>query len=124
PLERLLRRVWRLWQVDQHAMARRLHIGRVHLACQGGRPQPSQRATACIEREVLAAALVKPAWAHHPRVVATFQIAFLRPGNRGLVPGVAPIDRIAEWVLGNEHLLPIPILVVGGTEQYPYPEID
>ena len=95
------------------------------LVRQRRRPQPRQRAAAGVHRQVVAGALVEPARAHHPRVVAAVEVALLRLRRRRLVPRVALVDRVAERVLGHEDLaVALPVLVVGGAEQDPDAEVD
>ena len=94
------------------------------LVRQRRRPQPRERAAAGVHRQVVARALVVPARAHHPRVVAV-EVALLRHRRRRLVPRVALVDRVAERVVGHEHLaVRLPVLVVGGAEQDPDAEVD
>ena len=124
PLEVDLGRVRRLGQRHRHAAAGRVDVRRVDLVGQRRRPQPRERAAAGVHREVVAGALVVPARAHHPRVVAAVEVALLRLRDRRLVPRVAPVHRVAERVLRDEHLLLGPVLVVGAAEQDPDAEVD
>ncbi len=73
---------------------------------------------------MVAGAAVVPAGAHHPAVVAAFQVALLRLGQRRLVPRVALVDRVAERVVGDERLLGLPVVVVGAAEQDADAEVD
>jgi hypothetical protein len=45
-------------------------------------------------------------------------------GDGVLVPGVAGVHRVAERVVGDELLLPLPVLVVRAAEQDPDAEVD
>ena len=94
-------------------VARGVDVRRVDLVGQRRRPQARERAAAGVERQVVARALVVPARAHHPGVVAAVEVALLRLGDRRLVPRVALVDRVAERVLGDERLLADPVVVVG-----------
>ena len=89
-------------------VAGRLHVRRVDLVGERRRPQPRERAAAGVERQVVARALVVPARAHHPGVVAAVEVALLRLRDRRLVPRVALVDRVAERVLVDERLLARP----------------
>ena len=77
----------------------------------------AMRPAAGIERQVVPGALVVPARAHHPAVVPALQVPLLGLGEGGLVPRVALVHRVAQRVVGNEGLLVLPVLVVGGAEQ-------
>src|SRR5215211_7163804 len=91
-------------QIDLDAAARRLDVAGVHEPGQSRGPQPGQRPAAGVEREVVPGALVQPAWAHHPAVVLV-EVPLLGLGQRGLVPGVPLVYRVAERIAGNEWLL-------------------
>ena len=125
PLERLLGRVRRLRQVDQHARAGRLHVRRLDLVRQRGRPQARERAAAGVEREVVAGALVVPARAHHPRVVAAVEVALLRlaGSSSGSTGGAGRPGCRAGRAATNVSSLD-PVAVVGAAEQDPDAEVD
>ncbi len=98
-------------------------VADVHQPGQRRRPQPRQRTAAGVERQVVAGALVEPARAHNPTVVAV-EVALLRLGDRGLVPGVPLVDRVAERIVRDEGLFVFPILVVRAAQQDADAEVD
>src|ERR671917_427627 len=92
------------------------HCGMVHSNCISGVAAVLGRliSTQC---QVVPGALVIPAWAHDPAVVPTLQVPLLGLRERGLVPRVPLVHRVAKGVMAYEGLLVLPVLVVGGTEQ-------
>ena len=66
---------------------------------------------------------VIPTGRHHPAVLGV-EIALLRPGNRVLIPGMAPVDGITKRILGDEYFLVLPILVVRAPEKNPHPQVN
>ena len=93
----------------------------MHQARQGGRPEPGERSASGVEGQVVGA--VEPAGRHDPAVVAV-EVALLRLRVGVLVPGVPPVHRVPERIPGHEHLLVLPVVVEGVTEQDPDAEID
>src|SRR4029077_15518706 len=79
--------------------------------------------TSGVERQVIARSLVEPAWRHDPGVFV-LEISLLRPGSRGLVPGVPLVHRVAQRVLLYERLAPLPVVVVGAAQQDANVQID
>ena len=88
---------------------------------QRGGPQPGQRPTAGVQRQVVGA--VEPARRHHPAVVVV-EVAFLRLGVGVLVPRVPPIHRIAQRIGLDEHLLVFPVVVIRTAQKDPDTEVD
>ena len=111
-----------LRQVDLNAVAGRLDIA-AHVDEPGQRrgPQPGERAATGVEREMILT--VVPARAHHPAVLVV-KIPLLGMWVCVLVPRMAPIDRIAQRIVPDEHLLVGPVVVVGGSEQDPDAQVD
>ena len=72
---------------------------------------------------MIAGPLVEPARAHDPTVLAA-EIAFLRPRNCRLVPGMMLVHRIAEGILLHEHLGALPIIVIRMAKQNPDVQVD
>ena len=109
-------------QVDEHRVT-----GRLGVAAVSTRPpravahRRGERATTGVGDEVVLA--VEPAGRHRP-AVGTVPVALLRPGDRVLVPGVTPVDRVPERVPGHEHLLVLPVLVERVTEEDADAEVD
>ena len=66
---------------------------------------------------------VVPARAHHPAVLVV-KIPLLRMRVGVLVPRMTAVDRIAQRIVPHEHLLALPIVVIGGPEQDPKTEVD
>ena len=66
---------------------------------------------------------VVPSRRHDPAVFGV-EIALLRSGNGMLIPGMAPVDRVAERVLCDEYLLVFPIVVIGAPEEDSDPQMD
>ena len=68
---------------------------------------------------------VEPARRHRPAVLVV-EVAPSRLGDRVLVPRVPAVDRVAQRVVGHEHLAVRlgPVLVVGVPEQDADPEVD
>ena len=121
PLERGLRPAHRPGQVDQHAVAGGLHVAEVDQAAERGRPEPGDRAAAGVGGEVVGA--VEPARRHDPAVLAV-EVALGRPRDRVLVPRVPAVDRVAQRIAGDEHLLVFPVLVVRAAEQDADAQVD
>ena len=122
PLEGDLGLERRLGQVDDDAVAGRLHeAAEVDEAGQRRRPQAGDRAAAGVEGEVVRA--VEPARRHDPAVLAV-EVALLRLRDGVLVPRVVAVDRVAERVPGDEHLLAFPAVVERAAEQDADAEVD
>jgi hypothetical protein len=85
-------------QQNFHAVAGSFDVTDIYEVRERGDPEPGDRAAASIEREMIAGALVKPAGRHDPCVVAV-EVAPLRLRDRGLVPRMLLIDRIAERIV-------------------------
>ena len=66
---------------------------------------------------------VEPARRHRPRVLVV-EVALLRRRDRVLVPGVAPVDLVAQRVGVGEHLLVFPVPVERVAEQDAQPQVD
>ncbi len=81
------------------------------------------RTAAGVEREVVVGPLIVPARRHDPGVVA-LEVAFLRLGYGRLIPQVALVDRVAQWVLPDERLAFLPVLVVRAAQQDADAEVD
>src|SRR5712691_2499089 len=103
-------------QVDLHAVAGGLHVAAVDQAGQRGHPQPGDGTAAGVERQEVRP--VEPAGGHGPAVLVV-EVTLGRPRDGVLVPRVTPVDRVPELVVGDEHLLVFPVLVIGVTEQDP-----
>src|SRR5215204_1528596 len=118
PLEVGLGHGGRLGQVDLDAIARGFHVATdIDEPCERCGPEPGYRAAAGIQGEVIACAPIVPARAHHPTVVAAFEVPLLGLGECGLVPRVPLVHRIAQRVARYEGLFVLPVLIVGGAEQ-------
>src|SRR6185369_14791577 len=100
----------RLGQGDLHARAGRLDVTDVHQTGEGRRPQARDGPAAGVEREVLAAPAVVPPRRHDPGVLAV-EVALLRLGDGGLVPGVTLVHRVPQRVRLDEGLGLLPVLV-------------
>ena len=66
---------------------------------------------------------VVPARRHDPGVVV-LEVAFLRSRNRGLIPGMLAIDRIAKRIGLHKRLRLFPIVVVRTAKQNANAEVD
>src|SRR5580704_13437809 len=66
---------------------------------------------------------IEPTRRHYPAVLVR-EIALLWRRQRVHVPGMAAVDRIAQWILRNERLLARPVVVVRVSEQDPNTEVD
>ena len=113
----------RLGQVNLHAVAGGLDVADVHLAREGGRPEPCDGPATGVERQVIAGSLVEPARRHDPGVLVV-EVALLRSRDRRLVPRVALIDGIAERIGLDEGLAAIPVVVEGTAEQNADVQVD
>src|SRR4029078_2781896 len=92
-----------LRQLNLDALAGRLDVVDIDLIGERRRPQARDGAAAGVEREAIAGAFIEPARRHHPSVVA-LEVALLRTWNRGLIPGMPLIHRIAERIFIDELL--------------------
>ena len=113
PLERCRPLQSGLRQVDLHAVARGLDVIGLDQSRQRRGPQPRERAAPGVKRQIVGA--VEPTRRHDPAVLVC-QVTPLRLGVGVLVPRMPPVDRVAEGIVRDEHLLVGPVLVVGGTE--------
>ena len=60
---------------------------------------------------MVAALLVIPAWRHDPGVFS-FEVALLRAGDCGLIPGMIFVNRIAQRIGLDEGLGIFPVVIV------------
>ena len=76
------------------------------------RPKTRDGAATGIHRQMIAGALVEPAWRHHPGVFVG-KIALLRFRDRRLIPRMAAINRVAERIVLDEDFAVItPVIVI------------
>src|SRR5271166_6883530 len=68
-------------------------------------------------------ALIIPSWRHDPGILIS-KVAFLRFGNRRLVPWMVFIHWVPERVMGDKGFLVLPVFVIRRTKQNPQPEVD
>ena len=66
---------------------------------------------------------VEPARRHHPGVLRV-EVSLLRPRRRGLVPGVAAVDGVAERVGVHERFTHLPVVVERAAQQDAQAEVD
>ena len=66
---------------------------------------------------------VEPARRHHPAVLVV-HVALLRLGVGVLVPRVTPVDRVAQRIVLDEHLLVGPVVVIAAAQQDSDAEVD
>ncbi len=113
----------RLRQGHLDARARRLEVAEIDEARLGRHPLTRERAAAGVTADVGVRALVVDARRGDPAVLVG-EVARLRLRDRGLVPGVVLVDRVAERVLRHEGLLVLPAVEVGAAEQDPQHQVD
>src|SRR5271165_3421437 len=113
----------RLRQHNFYAVARRFYITDVYKVSQCSRPEPRDRTAACIQGQMIICALIIPSWRHDPGVLIS-KVAFLRFGNRRLVPRMVFIHWVPERIMGDKGFLVLPVFVVRRTKQNPQPEVD
>ena len=124
PLELHLGRVRRPRQHHLDRLTGRLRVPEVDQAGLRRAPLARERPAAGVAAHVRVGALVVDPRRHDPAVLVR-EIALLRLRQRHLVPGVAPVDRVAERVLGDERLLALhPVLEVRASEQDPDHQVD
>src|SRR5581483_6244149 len=105
-----------LGQVDDDAVTGPLDVANVYQVRQCRGPKAAKGPPAGVQGQVSAATLVVPAWRHDPGVVAS-KIAFLRSGERRLVPGMPLVHRVADRIGPNKGLLILPIVVVRAAQK-------
>src|SRR5262245_57785992 len=110
-------------QIDLHAITCGLDVAYVDQTVERGRPETGERPAAAVKRQMFAGPFVAPAWRHDPGVLIA-EIALLRLGNGGLIPGMELIDRMAERVSLDKFLRVIPALIKGAAEQNANAKID
>ncbi len=90
-----------LGQPDFDAVASGLDVADVHQFGEGRCPETGDGTAAGVERQMIAGALVEPARRHDPGVLAV-EIALLRFGNGGLVPGMPFVHRVSQRIMSDE----------------------
>jgi hypothetical protein len=109
--------------MSSYAVAGGLNVAKVHNACQRRRPEARNGAAARVERKMITGPLVKPTRRHHPGVFF-LEIALLRLGEGTLVPRMALIHGISQWIFLHKRLRILPIVVVGAAEQNANVQVD
>src|SRR2546421_6812786 len=113
-----------LRQPDLDTVPGRLdQTSQVYQPGQSCRPQASNGTTASIEGQVIAGPFVKPARRHRPAIFVT-EVAFLWLRYRCLIPWVAFVDRVAEWVAIDECSFALPVIIVGTAQQNANAQVD
>ena len=113
-----------LRQIDFHAVASCFDVADVDEARERGRPESGDWAASGIERQVISSPLVVPPRGHDPGIFA-LEIALLRLGRGGLVPGMPFVHRVAKRVSRDECFSGLfPVVVVRTTQQNSDSEID
>src|SRR5271165_5174553 len=94
PLELNLRQRSSLRQIHLDAVAGGLDVADVDQPSQRGGPEAGDGAASGIHRQMIASSLIEPARRHHPGIFPA-EVTLLWPRNRGLIPGMVLVHRIA-----------------------------